>query len=111
MNTLTLMQRLTKDLAHDDVEPEPLLNGRGKGALTHGTVPLDSYVTRLDLAVAAVAFLETNPRNATSLTELDVAELLDRISTDDNPRLDTHFVASLGMSFYFPNMKPRLYNF
>ncbi len=87
MNTLSLTRLLVRDLGEDGAV-EPLWDGRtGAGVLSHGDVALDSYATRVDLAVAAVAFLETNPRNATPFIELDVASLLDHISTDDNPRL------------------------
>lgn len=84
MNTLTLTKLLARDVGEDG-SGLPLLDGRiGSGPLFHGTVGLDSYVTRVDLAIAAVAFLETNPNNATPFVELDVAALLDHISIDDN---------------------------
>lgn len=81
MNTLTLTTLLARDLAEDG--GVPLLDGQtGSGPLVHGAVSLDSYVTRVDLAVAAVAFLETNPNDATTFTETDVASLLDHLATD-----------------------------
>lgn len=85
VNTLTLTQQLAADLG--DEPGAPILNGRGIGPLlVSGTVPLSSYTTRVELAVAAAAFLRTNPANGTQFREQDVAPLLDRISTDDGHR-------------------------
>jgi hypothetical protein len=88
VNTLSLTTRLAEDLGKDNPSLHPIFDGRtGAGTLTSGNVALTSYVTRLDLAVNAVKWLELNPRDQSPFVELDVAPLLDHISTDDNPRL------------------------
>lgn len=89
VNAWTLTKVLATDIADgcDGHAGVSCLDGRsGSGQLTHGTISLDSYATRVDLAIASVAFLEDNPRNATPFVELDVALILDVISTDDGDR-------------------------
>jgi hypothetical protein len=88
MNTLTLTRLLAQDLGQDGTSSAPLFNGRStSGQLTHGRVSLTSYETRVNLAVAAVDFMTNNPRYKAPFTQLDVAALIDRMSSDGNPRL------------------------
>lgn len=90
MNTLTLTAKLAQDLGGTFTGSEavpPLFDGRtGSGILSHGSVQLTSYVTRLDLAIGLVNFLASS-RNATSFGQLDVALLLDKMSQDSRPVL------------------------
>jgi len=87
MNTLTLTERLARDLA-DDPFGEPLLDGGSSaGPITHGAVDASSYWTRVDLSVAIINFVEENPNDTSSFTESDILGLLDWIALDDNPRL------------------------
>jgi len=83
MNTLTLTGKLALDLGDSYTGTEsarPLWDGKtGSGPINHGAVTLDSYVTRLELAIGVAKYLQVSGL----FSQLELGTLLDRISLDE----------------------------